>query len=84
MDIALKRKDGFIYFTAKSDKEITREEGIYIQEKYTSEKYGTKSNDNGFYAFVKRKIDKHLFQADWCCRDENNKLSDVRATSALP
>ena len=74
MDISVKRKDGFIYFTAQSDQEITREEGIYIQEKF-----GTKSNDNGFYAFVKRKIDKHLFQADWCCRDENNKLSDIRS-----
>ena len=53
MDVALKRKNGFIYFTANSPEDITRDDALYIQEKY-----GIKVNDNGFYAFVKKKKNK--------------------------
>lgn len=71
MDVAFKRKNGFIYFTAKSPDDITREQAQYIQEKY-----GSQVNDNGFYAFVKKKT-KKVFEAKWCCRDDNNKLTNI-------
>jgi hypothetical protein len=71
MDVALKRKNGFIYFTANSKEEISREQAQRIQEKY-----GIHVNDNGFYAFVKKKKDKS-FIANWCCRDNNNKISNI-------
>lgn len=74
MDVALKRKNGFIYFTANSNEDITRDDALYIQEKY-----GIKVNDNGFYAFVKKKKNK-AYTANWCCRDEDNKLSSIQVS----
>jgi RNA binding exosome subunit len=74
MDVALKRKNGFIYFTANSSEDITRDDALYIQEKY-----GIKVNDNGFYAFVKKKKNK-AYTANWCCRDDDNKLSNIQVS----
>lgn len=74
MDVALKRKNGFIYFTANSSEDITRDDALYIQEKY-----GIKVNDNGFYAFVKKKKNT-AYTANWCCRDDDNKLSNVQVS----
>ena len=74
MDVALKRKDGFIHFTATSSEDISREDALYIQEKY-----GIRVNDNGFYAFVKKKKNK-AYTANWCCRDDSNKLTNVKVS----
>ncbi len=75
MDVALKRQNGFIYFTANSSEEISREDAKYVQEKY-----GIRVSDNGFYAFVKKKKNK-AYTANWCCRDDDNKLTNVKVSS---
>lgn len=71
MEVALKRNNGLIHFTATSSEDISREDALYIQEKY-----GILVQANGFYAFVKKKKNK-AYTANWCCRDEDNKLTSI-------
>jgi hypothetical protein len=75
MDVAVKQKDGFIFFKFQSPEEITREQAQYIQEKH-----GNSVDDSGFYAFVRKKR-KQVFEASWCCRDDDNLLSNVIVNS---
>ena len=79
MEISYKKKNGFIYFSAETKEDISREQAECYQDEY-----GTKVKDNGFYAFMKRKLlDKQLIETTWCCRDNEHKLENVPVISSL-